>query len=92
MRRYEASGYAVTFADFIQLVTDPAYSAVMLPLIRLWLGLERECPPEGKNLGDVAFRDPNGSRHNPLIVHERIQSEPSWQRQFYNNAMTLWHG
>jgi hypothetical protein len=87
VRKFAESGYEVTFSDFVQLVTDSYYRATILPLIRVWLNLE----PVEQGEGEVRFRDSEGNLHDTLEVHARIQKEPSWQRQLYNNAMTLWH-
>lgn len=87
VRAYDPSGYEVTFSDFVQLVTYPAYRETILPLIQVWLGLE----VVDQEQGVVTFRDAQGSVHEAFQVHARIQNEPAWQHQLYNSAMTLWH-
>jgi hypothetical protein len=90
IRAYTPSGYEVTFTDFVQLVTDPYYRETILPLIRSWFNFEPVKQAEGGE-GELQFRDAVGKLYDALEVHARIQNEPSWQRQLYNNAMTLWH-
>ena len=89
VRRYTESGYEVTYSDFIQLVTDSYYSETILPLVREWLGLERV--EWDKGAGEVWFRGSDGTRYEAFRVHALIQNDATRQRQFYNNAMTLWH-
>src|SRR5690349_9508797 len=80
VRTYSESGYEVTFADFIQLVTDSYYSPTILPLLRAWYGIEPIEPGKGGTDSEVLFRDADGNRYEVLEIHGRIQNDPPRQQ------------
>lgn len=77
------SGWSVTFLDFVQLVTDPAYRPTILPLLRA-LGYETLVgqPPR--------FRDRTGQIRTAEETHASIQCDEKMQYSLYQAAMNLW--
>jgi hypothetical protein len=80
---YQESGWAVTFLDFVRLVTDPACQPDVLPLLR---SFGYECV-DGKRL---LFRDAQGKTLTAEEVHTQIQHEEPKQHRLYQTAMDLW--
>ncbi len=80
---YLESRWDVTFLDFVQLVIDPAYQIVILPLLRSFVY-------ERSNSEPVRFRDGNGRTLKPEEVHIQIQNDEQMQYRLYQAAMDLW--
>ena len=80
---YAPSGWSVTFLDFVQLVTDPAYQTTILPLLRV-SGFEILVgqPPR--------FRDRTGQIRTAEETHASIQRDEPAQYSLYQAAMNLW--
>jgi hypothetical protein len=78
-----ATGWSVTFLDFVRLMTDPADRAAGLPLLRSF-GYEvvQEEP--------LLFRDGQGQTLQAEDVHTQIQNDSSQQYQLYQTTMDLW--
>jgi len=79
------TGYEMTFAEFVQLFTYPAYREKARPCIREWLGYEAKV--DGERL---QFELPGGGAISAERVYERVQRDAPLQRKVYNLAMSLW--
>jgi len=79
------TGYEISFQDFRRLVSDPSCQPVIAPLLRDWYGYE--IAGHGP---ETVVRSQNGDRVGLLVLHHKIQIDPSKQRTIYDRAMDLW--
>lgn len=80
------TGYAITFADFHQLLLYPGHRPSIARLIRDWFGYEVEA--QGDSIR-ILTRD--GNDVDEVALHQQIQGDESKQSALYREAMTLWH-
>jgi hypothetical protein len=82
---YPNTGYQITYSDFIQLLTYPAYRAGIVPLIEEWF----DCQVLESD-DDPLLRTRAGQALPCAEVHEQIQTDPQKQFTLYQRAMSLW--
>ena len=82
---YPPTGYAISFSDFIQLLTHQVYRPHAIALVKNWF-------PQIDQLSVANSPVAAGSKEERVLlqVHLRIQTEPKWQYDLYQMAMSLW--
>jgi hypothetical protein len=79
------TGYSLTFANFMQLLSEPLYRHRIGPLMERWFECLIENAPSKTSL-----RKKDGSVLIAEDVHFAIQSDASRQYEIYQTAMDLW--
>jgi hypothetical protein len=80
-----ATGYEITLEDFRQLICCEPYRETIGALLKDWYAYEIV----GHDAAAV-IRSASTSLVSIELLHQKIQREPSKQRQLYNAAMGLW--
>jgi hypothetical protein len=80
-----ASGYGMSFGDFVNLVAEKSGRERAHPLIERLLACSIEV-----HGGGFILRAKSGTFIPCEVAHLRIQADPVAQEQLYQLAMTLW--
>jgi len=81
----EQTGYAITYADFVQLLSYGPYRPKVAPEMRRLVG----CAIDDRD-GRAVLVLPDGSLMPDEVAHLAIQGDSSKQRTLYGVAMGLW--
>lgn len=80
-----ASGRALTFKDFQQLLGTPEYRPEVKPLLEEWFGYYLS-----ENGEEALVLNSQDEAVDPLWLHLKIQDSSAMQTKLYNTAMVLW--
>ena len=79
------TGYLLTFANFVQLLSEPLYRRRIGPMMERWFECVIENSPD-----TICLRKKDGSALTAEDVHLAIQSDAARQYEIYQTAMDLW--
>jgi hypothetical protein len=79
------TGYEISFEDFRRLVSESSSQPVVAPLLMAWF----RCEIAGQG-SETVLRSVDGQPLGIRNLHNRIQVDPSKQRDIYGVAMDLW--
>jgi hypothetical protein len=80
-----ATGYQLTYRDFLQLIESADGQTAVSPLLLTWDGISIE--PAG---ADTIVRGADGALVDRLELHLQIQGDEEQQSRLYRTAMSLW--
>lgn len=80
-----ASGWALTFTDFRQLLEGRPYRSEVAQLFGEWFGYRLVEYQQG-----TLILNSHHEAVDPLWLHLKIQGSEAMQTQLYNRAMKLW--